>query len=261
MNNKYVKFSLSVIASAAIVVSTLSNASGPGGDRTGAPGSSGNCSACHGGSAALGGDIAMNIVDKITSSVVTSYVAGKTYTIGIKMGGTSTRKGFNATVLNASNAGVGSISNNSTGTTVYTSGNRSIVSHNTPGLGLWYFDWTAPATATGTITFYGAGIVSNMNNNNTGDQVVSTSMAIPAAISNVNNKSASPISLYPNPTSSEIHFGQALIKIQIFNALGKEVFNGSDISEMSVENFKSGNYRICGITQSGKSFNSQFIKQ
>ncbi|MBM3938430.1 MAG: hypothetical protein FJ333_07245, partial [Sphingomonadales bacterium] len=78
---------------------TLSNSNGPGGDRTGAPGSSGNCSSCHGGSAALGGDLVITAVDIATASTVTTYAPGKKYTIGVKMGGTSTRKGFQATVL------------------------------------------------------------------------------------------------------------------------------------------------------------------
>ena len=61
---KYIRTTLAIIASAILVVVNSSNASGPGGDRTDAPGSSGNCSACHGGTTNLGGDIVVTVIDK-----------------------------------------------------------------------------------------------------------------------------------------------------------------------------------------------------
>ncbi len=203
---KHIRTTLAIIAGAILVVVNSSNASGPGGDRTNAPGSSGNCSACHGGTANLGGDIVVTVIDKSTASAATEYTPGKTYTIGIKMGGTSIKKGFQATVINSSNAGIGTMSGNSTGTSIYASGNRSICGHNTPGIGVWYFDWTAPATASGTVSIYASGVVSNASGNDNGDQVVKTSLSFPAAASSNINSLANfnSFSVYPNPASHEI---------------------------------------------------------
>ncbi|MEI8101135.1 MAG: choice-of-anchor V domain-containing protein [Bacteroidota bacterium] len=260
---KYIRTTLAIIACAVLVVVNLSNASGPGGDRTNAPGSSGNCSACHGGTANLGGDIAITVIDKSTASAATQYTPGKTYTIGIKMGGTSIKKGFQATVINSSNAGIGTMSGNSTGTSIYTSGNRSICGHNTPGLGVWYVDWTAPAAASGTVTIYASGVVSNANGSDNGDQVVKTSLSFPAtASSNINSlANSTSFSVYPNPASHEIKFSSNVSKVTIMSQNGKVVFSGKNVDHVNIENLSNGLYFVNAIAENQAAICKQFIKQ
>ena len=260
---KYIRTTLAIIACAVLVVVISSNASGPGGDRTNAPGSSGNCSACHGGTANLGGDIAITVLDKSTASAATQYTPGKTYTIGIKMGGTSIKKGFQATVINSSNAGIGTMSGNSTGTSIYTSGNRSICGHNTPGLGVWYVDWTAPAAASGTVTIYASGVVSNANGSDNGDQVVKTSLSFPAtASSNINSlANSTSFSVYPNPASHEIKFSSNVSKVTIMSQNGKVVFSGKNIDHVNIENLSNGLYFVNAIAENQTAICKQFIKQ
>ena len=260
---KYIRTTLAIIASAVLVVVISSNASGPGGDRTNAPGSSGNCSACHGGTANLGGDIAITVLDKSTASAATQYTPGKTYTIGIKMGGTSIKKGFQATVINSSNAGIGTMSGNSTGTRIYTSGNRSICGHNTPGLGVWYVDWTAPAAASGTVTIYASGVVSNANGSDNGDQVVKTSLSFPAAASsNINSlTNSTSFSVYPNPASHEIKFSANVSKVTIMSQNGKVVFSGNNVDHVNIENLSNGLYFVNAIAENQTAICKQFIKQ
>lgn len=260
---KYIRTTLAIIAGAILVVVNLSNASGPGGDRTNAPGSSGNCSACHGGTANLGGDIVVTIIDKSTASAATEYTPGKTYTIGIKMGGTSIKKGFQATVINSNNAGIGTMSGNSTGTSIYTSGNRSICGHNTPGIGVWYFDWTAPATASGTVTIYTSGVVSNASGNDNGDQAVKTSLTFPAAASSTINSLANStsFSVYPNPASHEIKFSAKVSKVTIMSQNGKVVFSGNNIDHVNIENLSNGLYFVNAISENQTTICKQFIKQ
>ena len=260
---KYIRTTLAIIASAVLVVVISSNASGPGGDRTNAPGSSGNCSACHGGTANLGGDIAITVLDKSTASAATQYTPGKTYTIGIKMGGTSIKKGFQATVINSSNAGIGTMSGNSTGTSIYTSGNRSICGHNTPGLGVWYVDWTAPAAASGTVTIYASGVVSNSNGSDNGDQVVKTSLSFPAtASSNINSlTNSTSFSVYPNPASHEIKFSANVSKVTIMSQNGKVVFSGNNVDHVNIENLSNGLYFVNAIAENQRAICKQFIKQ
>jgi len=260
---KYIRTTLAIIAGAILVVVNSSNASGPGGDRTNAPGSSGNCSACHGGTANLGGDIVVTIIDKSTASAATEYTPGKTYTIGIKMGGTSIKKGFQATVINSNNAGIGTMSGNSTGTSIYTSGNRSICGHNTPGIGVWYFDWTAPAAASGTVTIYASGVVSNASGNDNGDQVVKTSLSFPAAAaSNINSLANSAnFSVYPNPASKELKFSAIVNKVTIMSQNGKVVFSGNNVDHVNIENLSNGLYFVNAIAENQTSICKQFIKQ
>jgi len=260
---KYIRTTLAVIAGAILVVVNSSNASGPGADRTNAPGSSGNCSACHGGTANLGGDIAITVIDKSTASAATQYTPGKTYTLGIKMGGTSIKKGFQATVINSSNAGIGTMSGNSTGTSIYTSGNRSICGHNTPGLGVWYVDWTAPAAASGTVTIYASGVVSNANGSDNGDQVVKTSLSFPAAASsNINSlANSTSFSVYPNPASHEIKFSSNVNKVTIMSQNGKVVFSGKNIDHVNIENLSNGLYFVNAIAENQTAICKQFIKQ
>lgn len=260
---KHIRTTLAIVASAILVVVNLSNASGPGADRTNAPGSSGNCSACHGGTANLGGDIAITVIDKSTASAATQYTPGKTYTIGIKMGGTSIKKGFQATVINSSNAGIGTMSGNSTGTSIYTSGNRSICGHNTPGLGVWYVDWTAPAAASGTVTIYASGVVSNANGSDNGDQVVKTSLSFPAAASsNINSlANSTSFSVYPNPASHEIKFSANVSKVTIMSQNGKVVFSGNNVDHVNIENLSNGLYFVNAIAENQTAICKQFIKQ
>jgi hypothetical protein len=260
---KHIRTTLAIIAGAILVVVNSSNASGPGGDRTNAPGSSGNCSACHGGTANLGGDIVVTVIDKSTASAATEYTPGKTYTIGIKMGGTSIKKGFQATVINSSNAGIGTMSGNSTGTSIYASGNRSICGHNTPGIGVWYFDWTAPATASGTVSIYASGVVSNASGNDNGDQVVKTSLSFPAAASSNINSLANfnSFSVYPNPASHEIKFSAKVSKVTIMSQNGKVIFSGNNIDHVNIENLSNGLYFVNAIAENQTAICKQFIKQ
>lgn len=263
MMKKYLKSSLIIMAGAILVVLNSSNANGPGGDRTGAPGSSGNCASCHGGTANLGGDIVISAVDKSTAAVATEYTPGKTYTIAIKMGGTSTKKGFQITAINSSNVGIGTFSGNSTGTRIYTSGNRSICGHNTPGLGIWYVDWTAPATASGTVSFYASGVVSNANGSDNGDQVVKTSFNLTAAAaSNVSEiDDLVNFSIYPNPASHQIKFSSTLSSVTILNQAGQMVYHAKNVKEVNIENLARGLYFVNAIAENQAPICKQFIKR
>jgi hypothetical protein len=260
MNKKHFRFGLLTLTISLVATAVLSNASGPGGDRSGAPGSSGTCSGCHGGTAALGGDIVITAVDVASTKTVTAYEPGKKYTIGIKMGGTSLRKGFHATVLDASNKGVGTMNNPSTGSTTYASGTRTIASHNTPGLGVWYFDWTAPTAAVGNVTIYAAGVVSNANNNDNGDQVVKTSLVLTAPVSAVKNETTAVIKVYPNPSTDRINFSEELSHVQIVNLEGKNILNQESANSIKVSALSPGQYFVIARNNQGKTVHLHFVK-
>jgi hypothetical protein len=57
--------------------------------------------------------------------------------------------------------------------------NRDYVEHSTPSASNTFnIQWTAPASGTGRVTFYAAGIASNNNGTTSGDAVASSSLAI-----------------------------------------------------------------------------------
>lgn len=177
------------------------------------------------------------------------------------MGGTSLRKGFNATVLDVSNKFVGSVSNVSAGATSYTSGTRTIVGHNTPGLGVWYFDWTAPTTGLTDVTVHASGVVSNSNNNDNGDQVIKSSLTLTAATSSNKSLSVNNLNIYPNPAQVSINLTQKLKSIVVFSANGDVVFQGSEVEKIDIRNWASGLYFVQGFMESNQPYKGQFIKQ
>lgn len=261
MNKKYLQTALISASILVFGIGTMSNSSGPGGDRAGAPGSSGNCSACHGGGSNNGGDLVISAVDIASAKTVTAFEAGKKYTIGIKMGGTSLRKGFQATVLDASNKFVGSVSNVSSGATSYAAGTRTMVGHSTPGLGIWYFDWTAPSTAPTNVTIYASGIVSNSNFNNSGDQVIAATLVLSAPVASLNSVNISSIKIHPNPASNQLHFGEELQSVQLLSTNGKLVLRSENTVDLDIRALPNGLYFVQGINASGKAIRGQFIKQ
>jgi hypothetical protein len=260
MNKKHFRIGLLSLTISLVATAVLSNASGPGGDRTGAPGSSGTCSGCHGGTAALGGDIVITALDVASTKTVTTFEPGKKYTIGIKMGGTSLRKGFHATVLDATNKGVGTMNNPSTGSTIYASGTRTIASHNTPGLGVWYFDWTAPTTSVGDVTIYAAGVVSNANNNNNGDQVVKTTLVLTAPVSLVKNNTAPVMAAYPNPCTDMLTLSQALHSVQVIDMNGSTVMKLESATSINTASLAHGQYFIVAKDAQEKMVHFRFVK-
>jgi hypothetical protein len=190
-------------------------------DRTGAPGSSGTCASCHGGSSNLNGQLSLELLDKATSTVVTEYIPGNKYIVSIKATGTSTKMGFQSTVLNSSNQNIGSISNPSAGAAVYTSG-RNIAGHTAASsTGTWNYEWTAPTTDQGAASIYGISVISNKNNSDNGDQVVTNKITINPAASNSNKVLASnELSVYPNPSLGILNFTRIVNSISVFDMNG-----------------------------------------
>lgn len=113
------------------------------------------------------------------------YVPGETYPIKIQVAKSGIKRfGFQVTVLKSSD-------NSYAGTLVVTDANRTqlqngvapnpsrqYITHKSAGaaavstgLGEWTFNWKAPDTNVGAIKFYYATNATNMNNQNTGDQI------------------------------------------------------------------------------------------
>lgn len=153
--------------------SHLADTNGPSAGRTGAPGES-NCTSCHSGSAQSGSGI-NTVVMTEGANVVTNYVPGTTYNIAVSMTSSSSKNGFQIVALTSANAQAGTITLiPSTGTQIKNGASgKKYVTHTSTGTAqtAWAFQWTAPASDVGNVTFYLATNETNNNNSDNGDAI------------------------------------------------------------------------------------------
>ena len=150
--------------------------------------SSGGCG-CHGGSSST---------VSISENFPSSYTPGQTYSIQVSVSGgvTGTHGGFNVEVDKGS---------------VSTGGNSGVkvsgksVTHTNKANRAWSFDWTAPASGSGTVTAGIAGMTANGASGNGGDSWSTTSATITETVVVSNNPpTASNVQISPSsPTSSD----------------------------------------------------------
>jgi hypothetical protein len=129
----------------------------------------------------------------VISGIGGTYIPGTVYhmTVTVNQLGAQ-RFGFNCEALDASNGNAGTLTITQAGTWLRSGINgtrqgvsqgHSGVSGPTAGTGTdlfnFYFDWTAPATSVGPVTFYASGVAVNFSGlNDSGDEVYSTSLNV-----------------------------------------------------------------------------------
>ncbi len=163
-----------------VVGTAEASISGPPSQHSGAPGEQ-NCTDCH--NAATG-------VGQFTIVAPANYTPGQTYSIQVRHQTTDTtrrRWGFEMTSL-ANNVAAGTFANVNANTRIISGGGRSYIEHTTSGTfqnqtsgATWTFNWTAPASNVGNVTFYAAGVQANNNGSESGDQEYVTNVVIPPA--------------------------------------------------------------------------------
>ncbi|MCX6251184.1 MAG: T9SS type A sorting domain-containing protein [Bacteroidetes bacterium] len=130
----------------------LAHSNGSPSGYTGSPGDGHTCTSCHGGSSST-------VTGWITSNVPTAgYTGGTTYTITITATGTG-HKGFEVSPQNAAGTQLGTMIAGSGSKLV---GGTKYCTHNSAPTGdptVWTCSWTAPIAGTGTVTMYGAIVV------------------------------------------------------------------------------------------------------
>lgn len=147
--------------------------------RTGAPGES-TCTSCHNQNAGNG---QINII------APASYIPGQTYEVQIQETTSDTSRaiwGFETTSL-AGTAMAGSYTNTTGNTRIRVATTKSYVTHTsagtfpaTTGGATWTFNWTAPATDVGPVTFYAAGLLGDNDGGDGGDRTVTTTALVPS---------------------------------------------------------------------------------
>lgn len=139
-------------------------------DRTGAPGSSAPCSACHN-SGPFTVQTGITVFDDAMNPV-TSYVPGAMYTVefSVNSDGSPSGFGFQGTAVldDASNAGT--FSDPAANAQLQSVGTRHIVEHNAlSATQTFSVAWQAPEVGKGQVSFYAVGVAANGNGGNSGD--------------------------------------------------------------------------------------------
>ena len=194
-NNKRIKvafLTLFLVVSVAALLTaknTVGNvqafAEGPNAGVTGAPGEL-TCamSGCHSGAPNTGPGL-------LEIEAPTFYRPGQTYEVTVRhvTSDVSRRRwGFQLTALDGTNNRAGSLENTSALTQVIEGGpdgTRQYIEHSFLGTfqgqslpPSWTFNWIAPSSNIGPVTFYAAGNQANNNGTESGDQIYSTSILV-----------------------------------------------------------------------------------
>lgn len=162
-------------------INGVHNASQPPTARTNAPGET-TCTGCHTGTLNSGpGSLSL------TGLPAGGYIPGQVYTLTASVNATASKYGFEITALRTTNAMAGSFAltsptTTSLGTATVSGGSRSYVGHKTANTtSSWSFNWTAPSTAVGTVTFYMAGNAANGTGGTGGDAIYASTFAVAQA--------------------------------------------------------------------------------
>jgi PKD repeat protein len=171
-----------IVAICFFSITVFTNSSNPPAANAGDPGA-GNCTSCHSGTAITSGTAWSSIA--LSGLPANGYVPGTVYTLTINGGTAATSKnGFQLTSLNASNAMAGAIAAG-TGTATSTSSGKTYVSQSGNNGASWSFNWTAPTSGTGTVTFYAAYNGSNSGGSNSGDAIYLKTFTLSQAVTNL----------------------------------------------------------------------------
>ncbi len=241
----YAAFLLLLVATATMS-NKLGRAKNQGKGSTGAPGDNDvvsamqrTCQGCHAGSATIQVTIQVEILDG--AAAVTSYVPGKSYTARVtvvKAAGSPAAYGFQMVALkDAGNTDLKAFSSPGSNVQLANAGGRTYAEHKGPSTSnVFEVAWKAPASGTGSVTFYAAGDGVNLNDASGGDAAAKTTLTLPESTSATGeaDKEGRGFELSENPVSGPffIKFDEkwaaAPIEAAIFSLNGKLVFFKKD---------------------------------
>lgn len=207
------------------------NAEGSPGGKTGAPGDQ-TCTQCHSGTVQSGTGFQTVVLTNDMGQMVTNYIPGESYTVTVGMLTLNAKNGFEIVALTPTNAQAGSVSiTNATTTKTVTFGGKTRITQKSTGTSLnnWSFEWTAPTTNVGDVTFYLATNVSNSNNNDSGDAIRTSQHVIGSSAGIQENTAKVAINLGYAKTSNSL-------TIDLTSQLnGEAAINLVDLSGKSVQ--------------------------
>lgn len=246
---------------------------------TGSPGEN-NCRNCHS-TYALNSTLgSLTITSNMTNW---EYVPGQTYQISVTVaqtGKTLFGLGFEALLPSGANAGTLTAGTGTTIKNATVSGNsrRNIVHQlnggASSGTHTFTFNWAAPTTNIGAITFYAAGDACNANGSTSGDYVYTTSQVVnpaPVGVAEEVNTLFT-FSFYPNPATENITLNYALeesskVSYIIYDLTGKQIqtesatrFPGAQQQSIDVNALQAGTY-LLSLNVDGSIITKRFVKK
>jgi hypothetical protein len=213
---------------------------GPPDDKCGAPPTFANCTQCHTENPVNSGDGDFTV----TLAGLTEYVPGETYSGTVNLSDPDqSRWGFELAVLTNSNEQAGTIVVADAAHTQLSdqpSTNPDFLKHTSSGTyagsqnAAWEFEWVAPPSGSGTITFYAAGNGANGNGNTSGDFIYTVELAVAEESSSLCPEPASNpgsyqiLANYPNPFNPRTVLTFSLeqsgpVRLVIYDVLGRQV--------------------------------------
>lgn len=198
-----------------VCTSLLSNPDNP---PNGYHGESQNCAECHSGNLINSGDGSISL-----TGLPLTYVPGQTYDLSLTVSGTNSR-GFGFQLSPKANGGTsGSITAVSGGMGIE---NGTAEHRGTSSSGFWNFQWTAPSTDEGTVTFYASGLATGGSSGNDGDYVYTFSENLSAnsfAYASLEWNMSTGGVIFSSPTIGEdgsVYIGSNDNKLHAFNSDG-----------------------------------------
>ncbi|MFN4235250.1 MAG: choice-of-anchor V domain-containing protein [Bacteroidia bacterium] len=275
---KKITFSFAIVTLICIVMFSYnnkvhSNSSGAPAGKTGSPGDGSSCNSCHStsGTPATGAIL-------ITSNVPTGgYISGNTYSITVRAAHSTFNKfGFQISPQAANGTLLGTLAITNVNETQLV-GSGKYVTHkaagttgtNIPMIGNfkeWSFNWTAPAPGTGAVTFYGAALLANSNNQNTGDSLVLGTLVINESSTNGIDKNIieKGVAVYPNPAKEILYLQiNELAEVEIIDVSGKSMLKqqiNNGINSFDISGLNSGLYFV-KITGKENKLIKKFVKE
>lgn len=211
---------------------------------TGAPDNAGTCarSGCHTTFADNSGSGTLTID---VGNGITEYIPGQTYTVKVTLTQSGiTAMDFQLTVrsgastsqasgtLSLTDAGRTKLTNGSFGGagTKYIEGTACGIDVVNPGYNEWTFNWKAPESSTGDVTFYVGAVAANFNNQNSGDYTYSDDLTLMEQSTLGLKEQEAKIKnfgVYPNPAADNITVDYAVmhecnVAVRMFDVSGKE---------------------------------------
>lgn len=175
----------------AVSVSAFAYSGGPPNNYANNPPNSSNCSTCHSSFGVNSGN-----GEFLISLGVEEYTPGETYEVSVTLTDPGqSRWGFELTVQDDSNFMAGSFAvTDATNTQLADQGGdspdfmkqTSAGTYNGDGSATWTFDWTAPESGSGDVTFYASGNAANGDFGTAGDYIYTIALPIPEAASEAN---------------------------------------------------------------------------
>ncbi len=275
LNFKTMRRSLLFFAAAigilVLLTSELEYSGGSPGAKTGSPGDGGaNCTSCHSGTP--------NTVEGWIESAIPAegYVPGETYTITVTGTHAGVSKfGFEATAEDSEGSKTGTIIITNSDETKLSNGNHS-VTHKSGGttpsgdMKTWSFDWTAPESGTGDVSFYAAFNATNGNGSTSGDVVYLSSLTVTEDLgTGLEDESfENSVSVFPVPFKDRIYVKSDIdiSEVALYNSAGMLVktIDASNISnsdfKLNTANLDAGVYIVSVTGENGERFTKQIVK-